>query len=165
MKYKYTPEQCLLQVKKYHVQTETQQMVFPDLAGLLNFLDIDDEEYEALTKDPSYEGVWRYARRRRESYLNRAAINSKNTTGIKILLQQPENGGYVEKPVDKTPRTFTVVLRGMEDEDDTDSDDSTDNSVGNSDNDTDDVISGDAKESGQAAGHDSKPRRKSSKAK
>lgn len=140
-------------------------MVFPDLAGLLNFLDIDDEEYEALTKDPAYEGVWRYARRRRESYLNRAAINSKNTTGIKILLQQPENGGYVEKPVDKTPRTFTVVLRGMEDEDDTDSDDSTDDSDGNSDNDTDDVVSGNAKESGQAAGHDSKPRSKSSKAK
>lgn len=93
MEYTYTPEECLLRVKWYHNEAETKQMVFPDLAGLLNFLDIDDEEYEAMTKDPAYERVWRYARRRRESYLNRAAINSKNTTGIKYFSSNPKMAG------------------------------------------------------------------------
>ena len=35
-----------------------------------------------------------------------------------MLLAQPENGGYVEKPVDKTPRKLEVTLRGMPDGDD-----------------------------------------------
>lgn len=123
--YTYTPEKFFELVKAYHAKTETSQLTFPDLAGLKNALGIEDEEYDAMCEDPAYHKSILWAQRRRESYLLRAATTAKNTTGIKMLLSQPENGGYVEKPVDKTPRQIFVVLRGMDD-DDTDNDDSSD---------------------------------------
>ena len=120
----YTPEEFEKRVKAYHTLMETKQLQFPDLAGLKNALDIEDEEYDAMANDPAYYKIVRWATRRRESYLNRAAITAKNTTGIKMLLAQPENGGYVEKPIDKTPRTISVILRGMDDDSDDIDDDS-----------------------------------------
>lgn len=117
----YTPEEFFARVKSYHKTVENSGE-FPDLAGLKNFLDIEDEEYEQMVFDPAYYKAIRWARRRRESYLNRLATTSKNSNGIKMLLAQPENGGYVEKPVDKTPRQVVVTLRGMPDDDDDDVD-------------------------------------------
>ena len=113
IEFKYTPEEFAARVKAYHFKIETQQGEFPDLAGLKNALELEDGEYEAMNEDPMYHSICLWAMRRRESYLNRAALRVKNTTGIKMLLAQPENGGYVEKPVDKTPRQIEVTLRGM----------------------------------------------------
>ena len=124
--FKYTPEEFARLVKGYHQKTEIQLGEFPDLAGLKNILELEDDEYEAMNADPAYHAICLWAMRRRESYLNRAALKVKNTTGIKMLLQQPENGGYVEKPVDKTPRQIEVTLRGMFDGNNPDSDDGTD---------------------------------------
>ena len=114
--YKYTPEEFDGYVRSYHKTVENSGE-FPDLAGLKNALDIEDEEYEKMAADPSFHKTILWARRRRASYLNRLATTAKNTNGIKMLLAQPENGGYVEKPVDKTPRKLEVVLRGMPDDD------------------------------------------------
>lgn len=119
--YKYTPEEFDGYVRSYHKTVENSGE-FPDLAGLKNALDIEDEEYEKMAADPSFHKTILWARRRRESYLNRLATTAKNTNGIKMLLAQPENGGYVEKPIDKTPRKVEVVLRGMPDDDDSDDD-------------------------------------------
>lgn len=121
--FKYSPEEFDSYVKAYHKRVENSGE-FPDLAGLKNALDIEDDEYDNMALNPSYHKTILWSRRRRESYLNRLATTAKNTNGIKMLLAQPENGGYVEKPVDKTPRKLEVVLRGMPDDDvDTDSDD------------------------------------------
>lgn len=138
--YTYTPEEFFAKVKGYHKTVENSGE-FPDLAGLKNFLDIEDEEYDRMTQDPDYYKAIRWARRRRESFLNRLATTSKNSNGIKMLLAQPENGGYVEKPVDKTPRKVEVVLRGMPDDDDNDTidddcSDSMDDSSGDEDQET-----------------------------
>ena len=119
--YTYTPDEFFTKVKMYHKTVENSGD-FPDLAGLKNFLDIEDEEYDRMCEDPDYHKAIRWSRRRRESFLNRLATTAKNINGIKILLAQPENGGYVEKPVDKTPRKVVVTLRGMPDDDDMDSD-------------------------------------------
>lgn len=137
----YTPDELKSMVLKYHDAVE-KRGDFPDLAGLKNYLDIEDEEYDEMVLRPEYWRWLRYAKRRRESFLNRMATTSKNATGIKMLLAQPENGGYVEKPVDKTPRRIEVTLRGMPDDD---MDDSTD---GDSDGD-DSVDSTPAEEAGQ----------------
>ena len=110
----YSPDEFWLKVQQYHKFCEAQKGEFPDLAGLKNFLDVDDDEYNAYTADDDYKKYCRWAMRRRESWLNREALKGKNAIGIKMLLAQPENGGYVEKPVDKTPRKMEVVLRGME---------------------------------------------------
>ena len=122
IEYKYSPEEFEKKVKAYHVDVETKQLAFPDLAGLKNKLAIEDDEYNAMFDDPAYHDTCLWAQRRRESFLNRAALTAKNTAGIKMLLAQPENGGYVEKPIDKTPRKVEVVLRGMPDDDDSDDD-------------------------------------------
>ena len=124
--FKYSPDDFDKYVRAYHKMVEDKGD-FPDLAGLKNALDIEDGEYDAMTEDPAYHKTILWSRRRRESFLNRLAITARNTNGIKMLLAQPENGGYVEKPVDKTPRKLEVVLRGMPDDDiDTGSDDSAD---------------------------------------
>ena len=121
IEFKYTTDEFDKYVRAYHKMVEDKGD-FPDLAGLKNALDIEDGEYEAMTGDPGYHKTILWSRRRRESFLNRLAITARNTNGIKMLLAQPENGGYVEKPVDKTPRKLEVVLRGMPDDDmDTDS--------------------------------------------
>ena len=117
----YTPDELKSMVLKYHDAVE-KRGDFPDLAGLKNYLDIEDEEYDEMVLKPEYWRWLRYAKRRRESFLNRMATTSKNATGIKMLLAQPENGGYVEKPVDKTPRRIEVTLRGMPDDDMDDND-------------------------------------------
>lgn len=114
--FKYSPDDFDKYVRAYHKMVEDKGD-FPDLAGLKNALDIEDGEYDAMTEDPAYHKTILWSRRRRESFLNRLAITARNTNGIKMLLAQPENGGYVEKPVDKTPRKLEVVLRGMPDDD------------------------------------------------
>ena len=120
--FKYTPEKFDELVRRYHKSTETAKQ-FPDLAGLKNALDIEDDEYEAICRAPEYHRTVLWAMRRRESFLMRAALTAKNTTGIKMLLAQPENGGYVEKPVGKEARKIEVWLGGMVEHDNsTDSD-------------------------------------------
>ena len=117
--FKYSPDEFDKYVRAYHKMVEDKGD-FPDLAGMKNALDIEDGEYEAMADDPAYHKTILWSRRRRESFLNRLAITARNTNGIKMLLAQPENGGYVEKPVDKTPRKLEVVLRGMPEDDDMD---------------------------------------------
>ena len=158
--FKYTPDEFTKLVKAYHNEVEIKQNEFPDLAGLKNILNIENDEYEAMEADPAYHNTCLWAMRRRESFLNRAALKVKNTTGIKMLLAQPENGGYVEKPVDKTPRQIEVTLRGMVH----DSDDDTDDCDGG-DSDTDDLAlrvsgSNDTAETGLSGGTSGKARRK-----
>ena len=153
IEYKYSPEEFEKKVKAYHVDVETKQLAFPDLAGLKNKLAIEDDEYNAMFDDPAYHDTCLWAQRRRESFLNRAALTAKNTAGIKMLLAQPENGGYVEKPIDKTPRQIICTLRGMFDGSDSYSDD---------DADSDSVLSADQAEDddGEADGAADKPVRK-----
>lgn len=130
----YTPDELKAKVLQYHDAVE-KRGDFPDLAGLKNYLDIEDEEYDEMVLKPEYWRWLRYAKRRRESFLNRMATTSKNATGIKMLLAQPENGGYVEKPVDRTPRKLEVTLRGMPDGDDYVDTDSADGDSTDSDGD------------------------------
>lgn len=147
--FKYTPEQFADMVKKYHVQMETSVLAFPDLPGLLNFLDIEDDEYDRMEEDEAYKKTCLWAKRRRQSYLERAAVTSRNNTGIKMLMSMPENGGYVEKAVDKTPRKMTVVLRGMFDEDDPDNPDSDDDGADSGDDSDSDETGEQAQDSGR----------------
>lgn len=158
IEYKYSPEEFEKRVKAYHWDVETKQLAFPDLAGLKNKLAIEDDEYAAMFDDPAYHDTCLWAQRRRESFLNRAALTAKNTAGIKMLLAQPENGGYVEKPIDKTPRQIEVTLRGMFDGSNTDFDDGAD---------SDSVLPADQTEddAGEASGTADKPVRKSRRSK
>ena len=159
IEFTYTPEEFSKRVKAYHAKVETDAMSFPDLAGLKNALRIEDEEYAELEKHPEYHSTCLWAKRRRESFLNRAALTTKNAAGIKMLLAQPENGGYVEKPVDKTPRTIEVRLKGMIN-DDLDSDWDNDAADSGGDTASEQTYIGAGNGERKNAGHAGKPVRK-----
>ena len=110
--YTYDVENLEEAIEAYHVKNEDAG-VFPDLAGLLIALNISDEEYNMMIDDDDFKPAFLYAKRRRESWLNRKAIDNKAANGCKILLMQEENGGYTDRPVDNKKKEFVVKLEGV----------------------------------------------------
>lgn len=117
MTYTYTPEECDRKVKYYFKDCEETRKVFPDEAGMLNYLDIDDDEYEAMKEDEDYRKIFRWALRRRRSWLERAMVSdNKKANGSMNALKQPQNGGYSDRPIENKERKLIVRLEGLEDE-------------------------------------------------
>ncbi len=110
--YSYDVEHLKQAIYEYHNDTE-EKREFPDLAGLLIYLNISDEEYSKMIEDDDFKPAFLYAKRRRESWLNRKAIDNKAANGCKMLLMQEENGGYSDKPVDNKKKEFVVRLEGV----------------------------------------------------
>ena len=110
--YTYDVENLEEAIEAYHVKNEDAG-VFPDLAGLLIALNVSDEEYNMMIDDDDFKPAFLYAKRRRESWLNRKAIDNKAANGCKILLMQEENGGYTDRPVDNKKKEFVVKLEGV----------------------------------------------------
>ena len=111
-KYTYDLESLKSAIFDYHTKTE-EAREFPDLAGLLIYLNISDEEYAMMIEDEEFKPAFLYAKRRRESWLNRKAIDNKAANGCKMLLMQEENGGYSDRPVDNKEKKFIVKLEGV----------------------------------------------------
>lgn len=112
-KYTYDVLHLKHAIYQYHEKTEKDEKAFPDLAGLLIYLNIPDEEYNMMIEDDDFKPAFLYAKRRRESWLNRRAIDNKAANGCKILLMQEENGGYSDRPVDNKKKEFVVKLEGV----------------------------------------------------
>lgn len=107
----YTVEEFGKKVMAYFQDCEDVRDVFPDESGMLNFLDIEDEEYEKLKARPGYDKIIRWAKRRRTSWLERQMVsNPKVSAGCKNALQQEKNGGYSDRPVDRSDRKLIVKL-------------------------------------------------------
>jgi hypothetical protein len=115
MNWTYTPEECDKRVKYYFKDCEETRKVFPDEAGMLNYLDIEDEEYEAMKEDENYKKIFRWALRRRRSWLERAMVSdNKKANGSMNALKQPQNGGYSDRPIENKERKLIVKLEGIE---------------------------------------------------
>lgn len=116
MAYTLTPEEVDRRVKIYFKDCEETRKVFPDEAGMLNYLDIEDEEYTAMQQDESYKKTFRWARRRRTSWLERAMVSdNKKANGCMNALKQIQNGGYSDRPpVENKERKLIVKLEGIE---------------------------------------------------
>lgn len=114
---KYTPEEFEKRVRLYHRDCEETKNVFPDEAGLLNFLDIEDDEYNELRSDKRYARAILWAKRRRTSWLERQmVVNNKAAMGCMNALKQEKNGGYSDRGQQvNTERKLIVKLEGMED--------------------------------------------------
>ena len=107
----YNLEDFANKVKFYFKDCEETRNVFPDEAGMLNFLDIEDEEYDDLKTTPGYDRVIRWARRRRTSWLERHMVdNPRIANGCMNALKQEKNGGYSDRPVDKKEKKLIVKL-------------------------------------------------------
>lgn len=111
----YGLEEFEKKVKFYFKDCEETRNVFPDEAGMLNFLDIEDDEYEALKQMEGYNKVIRWAKRRRTSWLERQmVINNRAANGCMNALKQEKNGGYSDRPVEKKEQRLIVKLEGLE---------------------------------------------------
>ena len=116
MSFKYTPEELETKVKYYHHDVEDIRNSFPDEAGLLNYLDVDDDEYRRMWEDKEREPVLRWAKRRRQSWLERQMVaDNKKATGCLNALKQPQNGGYQDRPQETKDRKIVVKLEGIAD--------------------------------------------------
>lgn len=110
----YTPEEFRNKILLYFKDCEERRLVFPDEAGMLNTLDIDDEEYEALKDIPEYAKMIRWARRRRTSWLERAMVmGTKAASGCMNALKQEKNGGYSEKTEGPKEKRLIVKIEGV----------------------------------------------------
>ena len=112
-----TPEECDKRVKYYFKDCEETRKVFPDESGMLNYLDIEDEEYEEMKEDPAYMKIFRWARRRRTSWLERAMVSdNKKANGCMNALKQSQNGGYSDRPIENKTRKLIVQLEGLDED-------------------------------------------------
>ncbi len=73
--------------------------MFPDEPGMLLELDLFEEDVAYLCEDDpkaaEYQRIFKRARLRRESWLNRMAVtDSRNSSMYINLLKQEKNGGY-----------------------------------------------------------------------
>ena len=111
MAFTYTVEDFEKKVKYYFKDAEETRNVFPDEAGMLDFLDIEDDEYAELKVTPGYDKICRWARRRRTSWLERQMVtNNKAANGCMNALKQEKNGGYSDRPVERKDRQLIVKL-------------------------------------------------------
>lgn len=117
MKPSYELEEFEKKVRYYFKDCEETRNVFPDESGMLNFLDISDEEYDELRNTAGYERVIRWAKRRRTSWLERQmVVNNKAAMGCMNALKQEKNGGYSDRGQQQnTDRKLIVKLEGTED--------------------------------------------------
>lgn len=114
MEFTYTVEELKAKILYYFRDCEETRLVFPDEAGMLNFLDIEDDEYEAMKTEPGYDKLLRWARRRRTSWLERALVSGgKNSSGVVTALKQEKNGGYSDKPQETKERKLIVKIEGV----------------------------------------------------
>ena len=94
--------------------------VFPDEAGMFLFLGVRPVTVKRYCEDPDpveaerFEEILENAKLQRESWLNQAmTANPKGSIGYMSLLKQQKNGGYVDKPVDTSERSLTIVVNNV----------------------------------------------------
>jgi hypothetical protein len=114
MKFTYTVDELKVKILTYFRDCEEVRQVFPDEAGMLNYLDIEDEEYEAMKTASGYDKLIRWAKRRRKSWLERQMVTgNKGSAGCMNALKQENNGGYSEKAVEPKERKLIVKIEGV----------------------------------------------------
>lgn len=109
-------------VLAYHKLCEEEnggEGVFPDLAGLRLYLRLSKADIKAMSEgDDEYaqgiRDVLAEAQDMRESWLARKMTSdNKRAIGCLNALKQPDNGGYIDKPVDTGEKTLTINVSGI----------------------------------------------------
>lgn len=105
-----TAEELQKAIDKYFDKA-AEEDIMPDLAGMLIFLGYKSERTmkNQIKDKPDYAEVWEYAKLRRTSWLQRRMDkNPKGATAYAFMLKQPENGGFIDKPVDSGEKKVTI---------------------------------------------------------
>lgn len=114
---KYTPKQLKDGVDSYYGKCKYVEQV-PDYAGMLIYLDIFEDDVQAMCEDPvngeQYRRIFQRAQLQRESWLVRRMVNEpKAAQGCMNALKELKNGGYSAKKAENTDRTLTIKLEGV----------------------------------------------------
>jgi len=112
--YRYTPEELREKVDAFLERCEARQAP-PLLPQMLLYLGISRSTLKRWAEtDPAYAEVCEYAQLHREAYLlERMVSDNKLAQGSLNALKQPENGGYVDRPVDTGESKVTINLIGV----------------------------------------------------
>lgn len=88
--------------------------VFPDEAGMRNYLGLTHELYKAYKDDRAFESVFDWAQDMRESWAARKmAADPKSAGAYLAILKQPGNGGWVDRKMDTGDKTLVVKAAGV----------------------------------------------------
>lgn len=115
---KYTTAEALeKKVNAYFDECSENGDVFPDEAGMFEYLDIRPNTKAKYCKDEAYKEVFEIAARRRESWLTRRMVSEPRlATGCLAALKQPKNGGYIDRPqVKMEAKTLVIKTDGVGD--------------------------------------------------
>ena len=83
------------------------------------FLKLSDRQIKNLQSEDhddfmKYREVFEYARDKRESWLVREMTSdNKRAQGCLNALKQPNNGGYIDRPVDTCEKTLNINMIGV----------------------------------------------------
>ena len=105
-------------VEEYFEMRDKQDK-FPDYAGMLIFLQIDDDDVAALVAEDNpnakeYRRIFKYAKLRRESWLATTMVSDpKRASGCMNALKQHENGGYENRGSDKGEKKLLIKIDGI----------------------------------------------------
>ena len=112
--FRYTPEELKAKVDDFLAKCEKKGSP-PLLTQMLLYLGISRATLKRWAEtDPEYAEVCEYAQLHREAYLlERMVSDNKLAQGSLNALKQPENGGYVDRPVDNGESKVTINLIGV----------------------------------------------------
>lgn len=111
-----TPELLQEAVDKYFKEYEEKgNDGFPSLAGMCLYLGITKKRlYEIGEINEEYADILDMAKLRREKILCEAmARDNKRAQGCMNNLKQPENGGYIDRPIENKTSEIKINLVGV----------------------------------------------------
>lgn len=110
-----TPELLQEAVDKYFKECEEQGDTFPDYAGMCIFLGLTKKRLEDIgASSDEYNEILETAKLKREMWLSRKmAEDNKKAQGCMNNLKQPQNGGYIDRPIENKTSEIKINLVGV----------------------------------------------------
>ena len=110
-----TPELLQEAVDKYFKECEEQGDTFPDYAGMCSFLGLTKKRLEDIgASSEEYYEILETAKLKREMWLSRKmAEDNKKAQGCMNNLKQPQNGGYIDRPIENKTSEIKINLVGV----------------------------------------------------
>lgn len=110
-----TPELLQEAVDKYFLDCENNGDTFPDYAGMCVFLGLTKKRLEDIgNSSDEYLEILETAKLKREMWLSRKmAEDNKKAQGCMNNLKQPQNGGYIDRPIENKTSEIKINLVGV----------------------------------------------------
>ena len=110
-----SPELLQEAVDKYFLDCEKNGDTFPDYAGMCVFLGLTKKRLEDIgNSSDEYFEILETAKLKREMWLSRKmAEDNKKAQRCMNNLKQPQNGGYIDRPIENKTSEIKINLAGV----------------------------------------------------